>query len=63
LRAGLAAAASREGISYPSKERKVVPSELVSFADYSVYENQMLKGWPVRTIVRGVTVMDNGKTV
>ncbi len=23
----------------------------------------MLKGWPVRTIVHGVTVMDNGKIV
>ena len=45
------------------KERKVVPAELGSYADYSLYENQILKGWPVRTMVRGVTVMDNGKIV
>jgi dihydropyrimidinase len=45
------------------KERKFVPAELGSYADYSLYENQVLKGWPVRTIVRGVTVMENGKIV
>ena len=44
-----------------NKERKVVPAELGSYADYSLYENQMLKGWPVKTIVRGVTVMDQGR--
>ena len=43
------------------KERKVVPAELGSYADYSLYENQMLKGWPVKTIVRGVTVVDQGR--
>jgi len=45
------------------RERKVVPSELGSYSDYSLYENQVLKGWPVRTIVRGVTVMDDGRIV
>ncbi len=45
------------------RERKVIPAELGSYADYSLYENQVLKGWPVRTIVRGVTVMDEGKIV
>jgi dihydropyrimidinase len=45
------------------KERKFVPAELGSYADYSLYENQVLKGWPVRTIVRGVTVMADGKIV
>ena len=45
------------------RERKVIPAELGSYADYSLYENQVLKGWPVRTIVRGVTVMDDGKIV
>jgi dihydropyrimidinase len=45
------------------KERKFVPAELGSYADYSLYENQVLKGWPVRTIVRGVTVMEDGKIV
>jgi dihydropyrimidinase len=45
------------------KEKIVKPEELGSYADYSLYENQVLKGWPVRTIVRGVTVMDNGRIV
>ncbi len=40
-----------------------MPAELGSYADYSLYENQVLKGWPVRTIVRGVTVMADGKIV
>jgi dihydropyrimidinase len=26
-----------------------------------LYEGQNLKGWPVQTIVRGTTVMSNGK--
>ncbi len=46
-----------------NKERKFIPAEMGSEADYSLYENQTLKGWPVKTIVRGVTVMDNGKIV
>ena len=46
-----------------AKERKFVPAEMGSWADYSLYENQVLKGWPVRTIVRGVTVMDDGRIV
>ena len=45
------------------RERKVIAAELGSYADYSLYENQVLKGWPVRTIVRGVTVMNDGKLV
>jgi dihydropyrimidinase len=44
-------------------ERVVVPAELGSYADYSLYEGWTLKGWPVRTIVRGTTVMENGKLV
>ncbi len=43
------------------KEREVIPSELGSYSDYSVYEGQTLKGWPVRTIVRGLDVMIDGK--
>ena len=46
-----------------NRERKMVPAELGSYADYSLYENQVLKGWPVKTIVRGVTVMDEGRIV
>jgi dihydropyrimidinase len=45
------------------RERKFVPAEMGSYTDYSLYENQVLKGWPVKTIVRGVTVMDNGRIV
>ena len=45
------------------RERTVIAAELGSYADYSLYDNQVLKGWPVRTIVRGVTVMDDGKLV
>ena len=44
-------------------ERVVKPSELGSYADYSLYEGWTLKGWPVRTIVRGVTVMNEGRLV
>ncbi|HJN04669.1 MAG TPA: amidohydrolase family protein [Alphaproteobacteria bacterium] len=43
------------------KEREVVPAELGSYSDYSVYEGWTLKGWPVRTMVRGVDVMRDGK--
>lgn len=41
--------------------RVVNPAELGSYSDYSLYEGQNLKGWPVQTIVRGNTVMANGK--
>ena len=48
----------------PLSARRVVnPAELGSYTDYSLYEGWTLKGWPVRTIVRGVTVMDEGKLV
>ena len=45
------------------KERVVKAEELGSYSDYSLYDGWKFKGWPVRTIVRGVTVMDNGKIV
>src|SRR5690606_11692947 len=44
-------------------ERKVEPEKLGSYSDYSLYEGQTFKGWPVRTIVRGVTVMEDGKLI
>jgi dihydropyrimidinase len=44
-----------------NKEKKVNAAELGSYADYSLYDGWTFKGWPVKTIVRGVTVMDNGK--
>jgi dihydropyrimidinase len=46
-----------------SKERVVRASELGSYSDYSLYEGWTMKGWPVETIVRGVTVMDHGTIV
>ena len=46
-----------------NKERVVIPSELGSYSDYSLYEGWTLKGWPVETIVRGVTVMRDGSMV
>jgi dihydropyrimidinase len=45
------------------KERVVQAAELGSFADYSLYDGWRLKGWPVKTIVRGVTVMEDGEIV
>jgi dihydropyrimidinase len=43
--------------------RTVKAAELGSYSDYSLYDGWALKGWPVRTIVRGTTVMDEGKIV
>jgi dihydropyrimidinase len=37
--------------------------ELGSHSDYSLYEGWRLSGWPVRTIVRGLTVMQDHKVV
>ncbi|SAI14281.1 hydantoinase [Bordetella ansorpii] len=45
----------------PDLERTVNPAELESHADYSPYEGMTLKGWPVRTLVRGRTVMQDGR--
>ncbi len=45
------------------KERVVRWQDLESYADYSLYDGWKLKGWPVKTIVRGLTGMDNGKVV
>lgn len=47
----------------PDFEREVRASELGSYSDYSLYEGWRLKGWPRRTIVRGVTVMKDGQIV
>jgi dihydropyrimidinase len=46
-----------------ARERVVKAEELQSYADYSLYDGWKLKGWPVRTIVRGTTVMENAKVV
>jgi dihydropyrimidinase len=44
-------------------EHVVDHHELGSFSDYSPYQGWSLKGWPVRTIVRGVTVMHDHRVV
>jgi dihydropyrimidinase len=41
----------------------VDPAALGSYSDYSLYEGQSFRGWPVMTIVRGQVVMDNGVIV
>ena len=43
-------------------EREVKPDELGSYSDYSLYDGQTLKGWPVLTMVRGEVVMRDGET-
>ena len=45
------------------KTRVVKASELGSYSDYSLYDGWALKGWPVRTMLRGTTVMLDGKIV
>lgn len=43
-----------------AREKVVDPAALGSYSDYSLYEGWSLKGWPVRTILRGRTIMDDG---
>jgi dihydropyrimidinase len=45
----------------PNLERVVDAAVLESNADYSPYEGMAIKGWPVRTLVRGRTVMQDGR--
>ncbi|MGN6144301.1 MAG: dihydroorotase [Mesorhizobium sp.] len=45
----------------PDLERTVDHAVSESFSDYSPYQGLTLKGWPVRTLVRGRTVMLDGK--
>lgn len=45
----------------PNLEKKVNPAELESNSDYSPYEGMTLKGWPVRTMVRGRTIAKDGR--
>jgi dihydropyrimidinase len=42
-------------------EKKVTPELLQSYSDYTIYDGQRLKGWPVMTIVRGRVVMEDGQ--
>jgi dihydropyrimidinase len=41
--------------------RTVDPAALGSYSDYSLYEGQSLKGWPVAAILRGEVIMDRGR--
>ncbi|MBI2954053.1 MAG: amidohydrolase family protein [Chloroflexi bacterium] len=44
-------------------EKAVRAEEIGSFSDYTVYEGQVFKGWPVLTMVRGEVVMQDGQIV
>lgn len=45
------------------KTLTVRAADLSSYSDYSLYDGWSFKGWPVMTMVRGVTVMRDGKIV
>ncbi len=47
----------------PDLVKQVRHEELGSRADFSLYEGQNLKGWPVMTIKSGQVVVQNGKMV
>src|SRR5690606_22100780 len=44
-------------------ERTVRHEDLLSHSDYSIYDGWTFKGWPVETILRGKTIMKDGKLV
>lgn len=41
--------------------RTVDPIALGSYSDYSLYEGQSLKGWPVTAILRGEVILERGE--
>jgi dihydropyrimidinase len=41
-------------------EQKVTPDLLQSYSDYTIYDGQKMRGWPVLTMVRGKVIMENG---
>lgn len=45
------------------KEAKVSAYTLDGFSDYNVYEGWNLKGWPVKTMVRGNIVAEDFKMI
>jgi dihydropyrimidinase len=45
------------------KEDKVSAETIDGFSDYNVYEGWSLKGWPVKTIVRGNMVVEDSKVI
>jgi dihydropyrimidinase len=46
-----------------SLERTASADLLGGHSDYSLYEDRVLRGWPVLTMVRGEIVMQDGKVV
>lgn len=47
----------------PKLDKKVTADLFGGFSDYSVYKGMALRGWPVRTIVRGSTIAGDFKVV
>ena len=45
------------------KEKKVTSDLFGGYSDYIVYEGRILKGWPVKTIVRGEIIADNFEVI
>ena len=45
------------------KEKKVTSELFGGFSDYIVYEGRNLKGWPVKTMVRGELVAENFEVI
>jgi dihydropyrimidinase len=45
------------------KENKVSSDLFGGFSDYIIYEGMKLKGWPVKTIVRGQLVAENFEVI
>ncbi len=43
--------------------REVKAKDLSSRSDFSIYEGELLRGWPVTTIKSGEIVVDNGKFI
>lgn len=44
-------------------EQRATADVLHSYADYSLYEDRILRGWPVMTLVRGEVVMEDRRLV
>jgi len=45
------------------KEKKVTSEIFGAFSDYSVYEDMNLKGWPIKTFVRGELIVDDFEVI
>ena len=45
------------------REKRVTPELFGGYSDYTVYDGMVLRGWPVRTIVRGSVVAEEFEVV